>query len=85
MTYQNACLTKWKLIYHEMLAINNLKRELSGFHRGEDINLIHNLSDHATQAGEKNVQLLIDFILKHEIHLRFRPIRMNFTILLLKK
>ena len=49
-----------------MLEINNLQIELNRFHHGDEINLNHNLSDHKTQAGEKNVQLLIDFIMKHE-------------------
>ena len=48
------------------LAINNLQREISGFHHGYEINLNLNISDHETQTGEKNVRLLIDFILKHE-------------------
>ena len=66
MTRKKAFVTKWQLIYHEMLEISNLHREVSGFKTEDEIDLNHNVSDHETQAGEKNVQLLIDFILRHE-------------------
>lgn len=66
MTRQKAFVTKWELIYHEMLAVDNFHREVSGFNIEDEVELNHNVSDSETESGERNVQLLIDFILKHE-------------------
>lgn len=66
MTRQKAFVTKWELMYHEMLELSNLHRYVSGFKTEDEIDLNHNVSDHETWAGEKNVQHLIDFIIRHE-------------------
>ena len=49
-----------------MLLISNSYREISGIKTENEIDVNHNLSDRRIQRGEKNVQLLIDFIHSHE-------------------
>lgn len=49
-----------------MLEISNLHREINGFKIEDEIDFNRNESDYETQAGEKIVQLLINFIIRHE-------------------
>ena len=65
-TRQEAFVTKWELIYHGMLGISNLHREISELKTENEIDMNHNLNDYEMQIEEKNVQLLIDVILRHE-------------------
>jgi hypothetical protein len=63
-TKQKSFVAKWELVYHELLSISNLQRELAGTcSRVGDI-LNHELNDAATVSTERNVQALLSIISK---------------------
>ena len=66
MTRQKDFVTKWELIYHEMLAIDNFHREVSGFNIEDDMELNRNVGHSESESGEINIQLLIYFIIKRK-------------------
>lgn len=56
-------VAKWELIYHEMLAVSNLQREISGVNLTTyEITVNHEFNKSDTAAGEKNVQAILAFI-----------------------
>ena len=66
MTRQKDFVTKWELLYHEMLAIDNFHREVSGFNIEDEMELNRNVGHSESESGEINIQLLIYFIIKRK-------------------
>lgn len=56
-------VAKWELVDHEMLAICNVQRELSGFKTNSyDIAVNHEFSHSETVVRERNVQAILTFM-----------------------
>ena len=56
----------WNLIYHEILAISNLHRELSGINKDQYKMVINAFNRSETQMSERNVQAILNVIEAHE-------------------
>ena len=66
-TRKKAFVAEWELIYHEMIAVSNLHRELSGsrpFYHVLTVN--HEFSDAETKARESNIRDMIEYIELYE-------------------
>ena len=60
-------VAEWELIYHEMLAVTNLQRELASARPFvHDLTVHHEFSKSETTAREKNVKDMMDYIELYE-------------------
>ena len=75
-TKKKQFVTQWEMIYHEMLAVVHLQRELSGIVQvNTELHVNHEFDTPATQASEVNVQAVIEYINQHE-----NPVLINFAV-----
>ena len=65
-------VAQWEMIYHEMLAVSNLHREVSGSKPGGQ-ELSHEFTTADTDADEKKVQAMTSFIEGNENPFRVLP------------
>ncbi len=59
-------VAEWEIIYHEMLAVSNLHREICGVMQSAHQFVNHEFSQSETKSGENNIQAMITFITKSE-------------------
>lgn len=66
-TKKKEFVTRWNIIYHELLAVDQLFREICGVQlNNTELNVNHSFSHRQTQSGDLNVGKMISYILKHE-------------------
>lgn len=63
-TQKKKFIAEWELIYHEMLAVTNLTREISGLQNDYELSVNHEFSSTETKVGERNIQAMIKFIIE---------------------
>ena len=60
-------VAKWEMVYHEMLAISNLHRHLTGINsKAYELSVNHEFSKPQTASDEKHIQAIITFIESNE-------------------
>ena len=60
-------VAKWEILYHEMLAISNLHRDISGSHSTNyDLEVNRNFSAATTASDERDIVSIIDVIERNE-------------------
>ena len=68
----------WELIYHEMLAISSLHREISGVNiTAYDSVINHNFNKSETTSSERNVQAIMDVIERNENPFQIAPMELK--------
>ena len=66
-TQEAKFVAEWETIYHEMLGVSNLYREVSGIRmQNHDLGLHHEFIPSETKACQERVQKMITFITRHE-------------------
>ena len=64
-THKKLYVAEWELIHHEMLAVSNLSKELSGQRHTYELAFHHEFTASETQKTELNVQAIMSTITAH--------------------